>query len=465
MPLRSPAPHLQLSRQFALASLVILISGMLVIGWSVSEQIQNAVFRQATKVTSAYVESFVSPYIYSYLENGYISPAMSLRFSQELSAADFGHPILLLKVWDREGHILYSNIPVLVGRSYPLNEHLQRAFAGDITAYTTELDQEEHYFERQFWDRLIKIYTPVYAPGTRDIIAVAEYYLPADALDDEIRQARIQSWRIVVAATLIMYITLFSLVKRADMIILRQSEQLERQVQKLEAFLRQNRALHARVQRAARRTIELNERFLRRISAELHDGPLQMLGAAALQLSSLPDQPSEEALQHVQTCIQESMQEMRALAAGLRLPDMDAISLFEVIERAVTRFEQRSRLSIRLDVGDLPVEANLSTELKIAIYRITEEALNNAWQHAQTDAISVSLWEEESHIHLKISDRGTGFDPAAQTNTDEVHLGLLSMRERAESLGGHFRLITAPGEGTTILVHLPILSEHGGDHE
>ncbi|RMF49023.1 MAG: sensor histidine kinase, partial [Anaerolineae bacterium] len=413
----------------------------------------------------------------AYLTNGYISPAMAARFNRELSEANFGHNIVSIKVWDSQGHILYSNIPGLTGHQYPFNDHLRQAFSGIVVAYISDLKEAEHFYEKRFWDRLIEVYAPVYAPGSRDIIAVVEYYLPANALEDEMRRARQKSWGVVGVSTLLMYIILNTLVARGNAIIQEQSMRLQSQVHSLEALLEQNRLLHARIQRAARRTVELNERFLRRLSSELHDGPLQMLGVAALRLDNVvssfdeggPPQQQDDwitaDLRATQTHIQEAMREMRSMAAGLRLPEMAQLSLFEVIERAVTMHEQRTETRVLLNVEDLPPDEQISPDIKIAIYRITEEALNNAYKHAAAKDQRVTLRaghctnEHTPGLQLVISDGGPGIDWEHAHAVERTHLGLIGMRERAESLGGTFLVESQPGEGTTIRVCLPLNRE------
>ncbi len=466
---------LNLAQQFALVSFIILLVGMLLLGWWVTEQIQNAVFRQVTEVTSSYIDSFVAPYINAYLNNGFISPAMEARFSQELNEANFGHQVVTVKIWDRQGHILYSSIPALTGHTFPLNDHLRQAFNGLVVAYLSDLQGSEHTYERKLWEQLIEVYAPVYKPGSREIIAVAEYYLPANALEDEMRLARRKSWGVVGAATLVMYIILNTLVARGNAIIQEQSYRLETQVRSLEALLEQNQALHARIQRAARRTTELNERFLRRVSSELHDGPLQVLGVALLRLDGVlagyderaahENDPVYEDLNAIQSHIQEAMREMRTLAAGLRLPEMERLSLFETIERVVTTHEQRTNTRVLLNVEDLPPDEQIAPDIKIALYRITEEALNNAYKHAHGRGQRVTLRSKPCFtarspgLELVISDQGPGIDWNSRGNLEQTHLGLVSMRERAESLGGTFRVESLPGEGTTIRVCLPLYSE------
>ncbi len=465
-----------LSQQFAVASFIILVGGMLVLGWWVSNIIQAAVFRQATEVTSAYIDSFVAPYIYAYLNNGYISPAMSVRFTRELGEANFGHQIVSIKIWDLNGHVLYSNIPGLAGQKFPLSRDLRKASTGEVHAHIAPLDDEEHLYERHYWDRLIEIYAPVYAPGSRDVIAVAEYYLPADDLEQEMRRARQSSWGVVGIATFIMYIVLNTLVARGNAIIQEQAGQLHGQIYVLEGLLEQNRMLHSRIQRAARRTVELNERFLRRVSAELHDGPLQMLAVAALRLddvvSALDEddlKPAEtEQLESIQGYLQDAMREMRTIAAGLRLPQTAGMSLFEVVEHAVSMHEKRTQTRVQLDVEDLPPDESVATELKIATYRITEEALNNAYKHAGGQGQRVLLRlancmdTSTATIELLISDRGPGMRTLSPEDA-RLHLGVISMRERAESLGGTFAIQSEPGQGTTIRVCLPLKLEDEND--
>jgi signal transduction histidine kinase len=94
-----------------------------------------------------------------------------------------------------------------------------------------------------------------------------------------------------------------------------------------------------------------------------------------------------------------------------------------------------------------------SLPTKEALYRITQEATNNAIKHARASLITIALTSDEHGYHLAVRDDGVGFDPHAQF---EGHFGLTSMRERAGRLGGTVDLASAPGAGTTITVTLPL---------
>jgi signal transduction histidine kinase len=230
----------------------------------------------------------------------------------------------------------------------------------------------------------------------------------------------------------------------------------------------QNTELHERVQRAAANTASINEHFLRRISAELHDGPLQELSVALLRMDRVTNQnkdnlaaiPSGELLPPIQSSLTNAIQELRAIAAGFGLPQIDGLSLAEIVRRVVRAHEQRTADRVTSTIGNLPEEANLP--MKIALYRVIQEALNNGHQHAKGMGLHVDVHTETGKLIVSISDRGPGFDVKRALDSNE-HLGLLGMRERVESLGGHFEIQSIPFAGTTIRALLP-LSQTGDNH-
>jgi signal transduction histidine kinase len=96
----------------------------------------------------------------------------------------------------------------------------------------------------------------------------------------------------------------------------------------------------------------------------------------------------------------------------------------------------------------------LASTVEMELYRIVQEALNNAVRHARAESITVGVDAGDGTVTITVRDDGVGFDPAARA-IRERRLGLTSMRERAESLGGEFIVETAPGAGTTVRVEVP----------
>jgi signal transduction histidine kinase len=247
-----------------------------------------------------------------------------------------------------------------------------------------------------------------------------------------------------------------------------QQAALRDNLNKLDAMLKQNKELHERVRRAAARTTALNERYLRNISADLHDGPAQDLALALLRIESLAD-PHDgdsastdhlpphmiEDFRTVRTAVSSALAELRTISAGLRLPAIEPLSPAETIRRAVRDYEQKTQCQVTLNLGVMPDEAPLS--VKITLYRVLQEALTNGYRHAggKDQAVTITaLNGRRNELCIEVTDAGTGFDPQSQWTGR--HLGLAGMRERVEVLGGRFEIYSAPGPGTRIQATLPL---------
>jgi signal transduction histidine kinase len=351
---------LSLSQQFLLASFVILFANMLGIGWWVGQQIELGVLHRTAAATALYVDSFIQPLLQPLAQAETLTPAQMDAFDRLLNETPLGQEVVSFKVWGPGGRVLYATDPAAIGQVFPPSPGLVGSWQGAVTSDISDLEADENVSERAQFSRLMEIYSPVRQSGTNRIIAVAEFYHPLDALEDEITEARLQSWLVVGLGTLLMYLLLAGLVQRGSNTIRRQQAALEMHVAQLTDLLAQNAELHQRVQRAARRTAELNERFLRRISAELHDGPAQDLALALLQLDSLHPPPntssptpphvpdSGDDLERIESSINHALQELRAIAAGLRLPELEHLSLAEAVNRAVRSHERHTLTEVKL---------------------------------------------------------------------------------------------------------------------
>ena len=208
------------------------------------------------------------------------------------------------------------------------------------------------------------------------MIAVAEFYQTVDSLNQEIAAAQRRSWLVVGTVTLLIYLLLAGFVQRASDTIERQQATLNDQISRLTELLGQNRELHERVRRAAGSVATLNERLLRRIGSELHDGPSQDLGLVLLKLDALigrleQSQPAPafvEELAGIQSPLENAQKEIRAISSGLSLPQLAELSLPETVIRAVRAHERRTGSRVKLDVAPLPEQAALP--VKITVYRV-----------------------------------------------------------------------------------------------
>ena len=223
---------------------VILLTGMVVVGTWVGKEIESGVISRAGTVTSLYVDSFVSPHLQSLAHDGQLGEADRAALGRLLSGTSLGQHIVAFKIWTVDGRVLYSTNPAIVGRQFSVKPALASAFAGEVHSEISDLREPENEFERQRWPRLLETYAPVRAASTGAILAVSEFYQTTDDLEQQVRAARLRSWLMVSTATLVIFVLLAALVKRASNTIVTQQGELHEKVTQLTTLLAQNEQLH-----------------------------------------------------------------------------------------------------------------------------------------------------------------------------------------------------------------------------
>jgi len=193
-----------------------------------------------------------------------------------------------------------------------------------------------------------------------------------------------------------------------------------------------------------------------RLARELHDSVTQALygitlysQAAAGQLSLGHADRVAEQLRELQDTSLEALAEMRLLIFELRPPVLEKEGLVTTLQARLQAVEGRVGLKTKFKVDG---EIHLSHETEEGLYRIAQEALNNALKHAHARNITVDLRQAERAVTLEVTDDGAGFDPA--TARERGGVGLSAMEERAVELRGHLTLKSGPGEGTRVIVEV-----------
>jgi signal transduction histidine kinase len=148
---------------------------------------------------------------------------------------------------------------------------------------------------------------------------------------------------------------------------------------------------------------------------------------------------------------------MRALIFELRPESLEMDGLAVALTRQAEVVRARQDVEVELSLCDEP---DVPLEVKEAVYRIAQEALQNAIKHAHADRMTIRLTREPDGLRLEIHDNGIGFDPTA---TYPGHLGLRSMRERAAKVGGTLDIVSAPNHGAQIWVHIPVTAPSHAD--
>jgi signal transduction histidine kinase len=467
--------RLSLFRQFLLALFCILLVGMVVIGLVVNQEIEQGVVQRTTALTALYVDSLVGHHLPPMAATAELDPDEWAMMDSLFTDSAFGRQVVTFSLWGADGRILYSTNRALMNQPLPLPREVARGFAGAVQSEILPADPRDGYARPGF--RLLNTYAPVRPEDSDRIVAVAEISQRTDELDREVGAAQQQSWAVMVGATLLLYLLLAGLVGRASNLIDRQQRERQEQLRQLAALLEQNEQLNERIRGAAARSSALNERFLRRLASELHDGPCQDLGLALLRIESLaencaPPAPGPDSLSApglvpstdfptVQQALRSALAELRTISTGLWLPALESLSPAEVTQRAIYDYQDKTGVQVPVALAPLPPTAPLP--VKITLYRLLQEALINGFRHAEGAGQEVRLWVEDDHLCAQVVDAGAGFDP--RTMGQNGHLGLVGMRERVELLGGAFAVQSTPGQGTRIQARLPLTlpeDEHGG---
>jgi len=199
-----------------------------------------------------------------------------------------------------------------------------------------------------------------------------------------------------------------------------------------------------------------------RLAQELHDGPVQDLIALgqraemALRLVERGEVDRAQALlEETRQAELETMDELRRIIGALRPVYLEDLGFLPALEMLIRQTAERTPAQIRLEKDGAP--RRFAPEVELAAYRIAQEALNNAVQHAQTQHIVVYVRCDLEGLTLSVIDDGVGFvlPPRPDVLTQAGHFGLVGMQERATRLGGTLKIDTAPDTGTRISTRLP----------
>jgi two-component system sensor histidine kinase UhpB len=212
--------------------------------------------------------------------------------------------------------------------------------------------------------------------------------------------------------------------------------------------------------RSGQLAMRAQEEERRRLARDLHDEVNQALTAILLRLEALAQEtPPERAPEVVELkrLVNQAMDELLNLARQLRPSALDDHGLVAALETQLKRFSARTGIEARLDTAGEPDA--LADVVQTAIYRVAQEALTNVTRHAGAMVVELVLAADDDEVELRVSDDGSGFDPAvlphANSLTPGRGLGLIGMAERARLVGGELDVRSAPGGGTTITLRVP----------
>jgi PAS domain S-box-containing protein len=211
----------------------------------------------------------------------------------------------------------------------------------------------------------------------------------------------------------------------------------------------------------SRRLIEAQERERKRIARELHDDVAQRLALVAIELQHLQEKPPDSAIElssraeEFRKNIMEISTDVQALSHELHSSKLEYLGIVAAIRGFCREFGDQQKVKISFESHDLP--DSLPVEVSLVLFRVLQEALNNAAKYSGVKEFIARLWAATGEVHLTVSDLGTGFD--TQEAMKGAGLGLTSMTERLHLVKGYISIDSAPKRGTTIHARVPLIGQ------
>lgn len=450
-----------LSTRFIVVGVILITVTMAAIGTWVDSRIRESVVRNASAVSALYMESLITGPVQELAHSDKLSAATKLAISDLIEDTVLGLTVMEIKVWRTDGTVVYSSDPRDMDTRPPLTRELSSALAGKVTADFNDQEDRESAPQRIYGRPIFEVYAPMYEKGTNRIIGAAEIYEDATHLVRDFTIARQQSWLVVGSLTALMMCFLFALVIRSSHLLVHQKRSLEAKYLEQTRLLEQNALLRVKVASTHKQYAALLEQQLRRVGADLHDGPAQLLALALLRLDDLAtirkSAKGGSTPDAIRAAMDKAMEDIRNISAGLSVPDLEQLSPEMVISRAVADHRRLTKTAVKLRFGSLPEDLPLST--KTCLYRCIQEGLSNAYRHAGGMGQAVTAAGRAGNIVLTISDTGPGFDKGSHPGGGRS-LGISGMRHRVEALEGTFTMRSEPGRGTEISVIIPGVVVH-----
>lgn len=204
--------------------------------------------------------------------------------------------------------------------------------------------------------------------------------------------------------------------------------------------------------------IEAQEEERKKLSREIHDGPAQMLANVMMRSDLIErvqrENGPEEALEEIRSLkgmVRNALYEVRRIIYDLRPMALDDLGLIPTLKKYLQTIEDYNK-GIQFEFINLGQEMRLPSQMEVALFRLVQEAVQNALKHANATCIQVKLSISKELVSVVIKDDGKGFDLSVHK---EGSFGLMGMRERVELLEGALSINSAPGAGTLVLIQIP----------
>jgi two-component system NarL family sensor kinase len=364
-------------------------------------------------------------------------PAALAQLDDLVSARLLSPTVVRVKLWSRDGRILYSDEPAIIGKKFGLGAEERELFTeGGADAELSDLSAPENAYERQE-GKLLEAHTAIRTPnGTQVLFETYQRFDAVTANGSRLLRA--------LAPALLLGLLVLLVFEGAA------GWSLARRLQRG----------HRERERLLERAIEASDQERRRIAADLHDGVVQDMAGVAFGLAPLAegaarrgDEAEASALRGATDRLRHGVRALRTLLVEIHPPSLQTAGLEAALADLLSPLAADG-VATTLDVDDGAARGSSADAL---VYRVAREALRNVREHAGAASVRVAVRREDGRVRLEVADDGQGFDGGRRAaRAEEGHVGLTLLEDLVGDAGGALDVRGVPGAGTTVVLEVPV---------
>jgi len=425
--------------QFLAAGLLALLLIAAISYILLRKESTDEAIRDSRNVTRLIATSVVEPTLAERPEVLKGDPAALTWFDERMESRVLGDRsvIVRVKIWTNDGRVVYSDRGELIGRKFDLSGEERDAIGATTPiAEVSDLDRPENRSER-LQGKLLEVYYPVRTPNGQ--VLLFETYQRFSAVSSGGAAVLRKFLPIFLLALLVLSIAqapiAWSMARR-----LRDSQRD-----------REDLLVSA---------IEASDRERRRIAGEVHDGPVQELAGVSFALAGAADRAQVDTPPDVRRSLEEAatatrgvMRQLRGMLVEIHPPNLHTTGLEAALSDLLAPLPAKG-IETHLDVTNVP---EMSLDAEALLFRGAQETVRNTVKHASAQHVAVTVSQDNGMAHMTIIDDGRGFESREQDQRRaEGHMGLQITRDLVAHAGGTFEVDSAPGQGTTVSIKVPL---------
>jgi signal transduction histidine kinase len=435
-----------LSQRFFLIALGVVVAAVFLLGNWTSSYVSESIGKGVGGTAADSIEALISDRLDGSLSSPEQRAALEDVF-QVVSNADSTR-LLQIRVHDTTGSTVFESVGGIEDIATP--EQIERTLTGVQTVRVLDLPLRPIGELPRSMVSVLKIEMPLRRLRTAEVFGAAELYYSARTVRELQRQARSDVWIIAGSIGFVSIGTLALLVDVTGNIISGQRQRLARTLRETRSLLKQNLALQTASEQLRTEASLANENVLAQVGSDIHDGPVQLLTLLILRLTRETSVEGSGGAPSGAMLAQEALENLRGISAGLVLPELANLSVAQTVALAASRHENLTGTKVRLKAD--VAKAVASTTAKVCIYRVIQEALNNAYRHGGGLDQRVAVTVREGWLRIEITNR---LIQNGHTTSSADQVGLRAMRFRVESQGG-LLAVSFAGDVARIDARIPI---------